>query len=149
MRKFVSREEKECVMQYEEVVGLLVAARKVKVEIDSKIKRLEREVLETKFANDAVQPIRNQGGERTVEGVTFEIKRTYVWDQELLAEALKMYPSVEDWPSFVTPVNEVKVNLTKFKQFCLDHADHPLLPKIHGAMSAKFGDPKIKAIKEV
>jgi len=47
-------------MQYEEVVGLLVAARKVKVEIDSKIKRLEREVLETKFANDAVQPIRNQ-----------------------------------------------------------------------------------------
>ena len=47
MRKFVSREEKECVMQYEEVVGLLVAARKVKVEIDSKIKRLEREVLDT------------------------------------------------------------------------------------------------------
>ena len=38
-------------MQYEEVVGLLVAARKVKVEIDSKIKRLEREVLETKIAN--------------------------------------------------------------------------------------------------
>ena len=42
MRKFVSRREKECVMQYEEVVGLLVAARKVKAEIDSKIKAFRK-----------------------------------------------------------------------------------------------------------
>ena len=136
-------------MKYEVIVGMLIAARNEKVEIDSKIKRLEREVLETKFANDAIQPIRNQGGERTEEGVTFGIKRTYVWDQELLAEALSVYESVASWPSFVTPVNQAKVSLTKFKQFCLDHPNDPLLPKIHGAMSTKFGDPKIKAIKEV
>ena len=52
-------------MEYESVVEELVAAKKLKSEIDSKIKRLEREVLETKIAMDAVAPIRNQGGERT------------------------------------------------------------------------------------
>ena len=133
-------------MEYESVVEELVAAKKLKSEIDSKIKRLEREVLETKIAMDAVAPIRNQGGERTESGVTFEVKRTHVWDQDLLLDALNMYPSTEDWPSFVTPVNEIKVNLNGFKTFCLDFPDHDLVEGINRARSTKLGDPKIEAM---
>jgi hypothetical protein len=136
-------------MEYESLVKELVAAKKIKSEIDSKIKRLEREVLDTKIASDAVAPLRNQGGERTENGVTFEIKRTYVWDQDLLANALSMYPSVEDWPSFITPPAEIKVNLNKFKTFALENPKHPIIEKLHAALSTKLGDPKIKAIKEV
>jgi len=83
-------------MEYESLVKELVAAKKIKSEIDSKIKRLEREVLDTKIASDAVAPLRNQGGERTENGVTFEIKRTYAWDQDLLADALSIYMSIAD-----------------------------------------------------
>ena len=136
-------------MEYESIVKELIAAKKIKSEIDSKIKRLEREVLDTKIASDAVAPLRNQGGERTENGVTFEIKRTYVWDQDLLVDALSMYPSTEDWPSFVTPPSEIKVNLNKFKTFALENPKHPLVEGIHAALSTKLGDPKIKAIKEV
>ena len=132
-------------MEYDEIVSVLVAERKRRTEIDHKIKKLEREVLETKTARDAIAPILNQGGERTENGVTFEIKRSYLWDQALLQGALE---TQREYIPFVSHKLEIKVNLTQFKSFCLDHPGHPIIPKIHAAMSTKFGSPRIKAIKE-
>ena len=70
-------------MNYAELVEALDVAKKQKKLIESKIKKLSSQVLECQEAQASVLPLSNQGGERTVQGVTFEVKRTYEWDQSI------------------------------------------------------------------
>ncbi len=63
-----------------------------KQEIERHIKSVERELLDQKEVSQLLLPLNNEGGERTQDGITVEIKRDHVWDQEMLDEVLESMP---------------------------------------------------------
>ena len=62
----------------------LVGAKSKKAEIDRTIKKLNRELLDTKEVSAMLAPIHNEGGERTVNGITVEMKRDPSCDQVII-----------------------------------------------------------------
>ncbi len=121
----------------------LVGAKSKKAEIDRTIKKLNRELLDTKEVSAMLAPIHNEGGERTVDGITVEMKRDHIWDQVILDEVSEAIPK-QDWPSFLTQQTTYKVDMRAFKDYALAHPE--LASKWHDAHSIKLGDPKVKAI---
>lgn len=130
-------------MEYDEIVSAISVAKNQKAEIDVNIKKLQRELLDTKEAKENILPIRNSGGERTVGRVTFEIKRDYVWDEERIKEILAA--AIEP-PPFVTMKLEYKIDMRKFKDWAMEHPEQA--GPWHSAMAIKYGDPRVKSIKE-
>ena len=127
-------------MKYAELVEALDVAKKQKKLIESKIKKLSSQVLECQEAQDSVLPLSNQGGERTVQGVTFEVKRTYEWNQSQIDAALSLL-KVEGFP-FLSQL--FKVDMKQYKDWAL------LNPKsaqvFSSALATKLGDPTVKKI---
>ena len=121
----------------------LVAAKSKKGEIEKTIRKLNRELLDTKEVSAILAPIHNEGGERTDSGITVEIKRDHIWDQVILDEVVESIPK-QDWPSFLTQQTTYKVDMRSFKDYALAHPE--LASKWHDAHSIKLGDPKVKTI---
>lgn len=121
----------------------LVGAKSKKAEIEKAIRKLNRELLDTKEVSAILAPIHNEGGERTDSGITVEIKRDHIWDQVILDEVSEAIPK-QDWPSFLTQQTTYKIDMRAFKEYALAHPE--LASKWHDAHSIKLGDPKVKAI---
>ena len=121
----------------------LVGAKSKKAEIEKTIRKLNRELLDTKEVSAILAPIHNEGGERTDSGITVEIKRDHIWDQVILDEVVESIPK-QDWPSFLTQQTTYKVDMRSFKDYALAHPE--LASKWHDAHSIKLGDPKVKTI---
>ena len=128
-------------MTYAEVVEALDVAKKRKVIIDSKIKKLTRQVLDSKEAQASVLPLSNQGGERTVQGVTYEVKRSYEWDQDQIEAALLLLKD-ENFLPFLTSL--WKINMSKYKEWAMLN---PINARIFSsALATKLGNPTVKKI---
>jgi 23S rRNA G2445 N2-methylase RlmL len=121
----------------------LAGAKSKKEEIEKTIRRLNRELLDTKEASAMLAPIHNEGGERTVRGITVEMKRDHIWDQAILDEVSEAIPK-QNWPSFLTQQTTYKVDMRAFKDYALAHPE--LASKWHDAHSIKLGDPRVKSI---
>ena len=127
--------------EYDDLVEDLSVAKEARDVIDVNIKKLQRKLLDTKEAQENILPIRNSGGERTVDRVTFEIKRNYVWDQKRIDEILK---AADELPPFVR--HEYKIDMRKFKDWAVENPEQA--STWHSAMAIKYGDPRVKSIKE-
>jgi len=121
----------------------LVGAKSKKAEIDRTIKKLNRELLDTKEVSAMLAPIHNEGGERTVNGITVEMKRDHIWDQVILDEVSEAIPK-QNWPSFLTQQTTYKVDMRAFKDYALAHPAEA--KKWHDAHSIKLADPRVKSI---
>jgi len=121
----------------------LAGAKSKKGEIEKTIRKLNRELLDTKEVSAILTPIHNEGGERTDSGITVEIKRDHIWDQVILDEVVESIPK-QEWPSFITQQTTYKVDMRAFKDYALAHPE--LASKWHDAHSIKLGDPKVKTI---
>ena len=121
----------------------IVGAKNKKAELDKLIKKLERDLLDTKLVSALLTTIHNEGGERTDGAYTVEIPRTHVWDQPMVDEILEAMPP-SDWPSFVTQQTTYKIDMRKFKDFAVNHPSEA--GPWHDAHSIKLGDSKIKKI---
>ena len=129
--------------EYDDLVGMLSLAKESRDVIDVNIKKLQRKLLDTKEAQENILPIRNSGGERTVGRVTFEIKRNYVWDQDRISE---LVVAADKLPPFVTMKLEYKIDMRKFKDWAVENPEQA--NPWHSAMAIKYGDPRVKSIKE-
>jgi len=129
--------------EYDDLVGMLSIAKESRDVIDVNIKKLQRKLLDTKEAQENILPIRNSGGERTVGRVTFEIKRNYVWDQDRISE---LVVAADELPPFVTMKLEYKIDMRKFKDWAVENPEQA--NPWHSAMAIKYGDPRVKSIKE-
>ena len=121
----------------------LAGAKSKKGEIEKTIRKLNRELLDTKEVSAILAPIHNEGGERTDSGITVEIKRDHIWDQVILDEVVESIPK-QDWPSFLTQQTTYKVDMRSFKDYALAHPE--LASKWHDAHSIKLADPRVKSI---
>ena len=64
-----------------------------KQELDVRIKKLEQQLLSTEELAQQKLLLSNQGGQKSHRGITTEIKRNHVWDQEVLTEM-----NLSPWP---------------------------------------------------
>jgi len=121
----------------------IVGAKNKKAELDKQIKKLERDLLDTKLVSALLATIHNEGGETTDGPYTVEIPRTHIWDQSMVDEILEGMPPSE-WPSFVTQQTIYKIDMRKFKDFAVSHPSEA--GRWHAAHSIKLGESKIKKI---
>ena len=67
----------------EEAVSLayqLEGAKQKKRELDTHIKKLEQQLLNTEELAQQKLLLSNEGGQKTISGISVEIKRDHVWD---------------------------------------------------------------------
>ena len=121
----------------------LHGANQKKHEIEQHIKSVERELLDQKEVSQLLLPLNNEGGERTQDGITVEIKREHVWDQGMLDELLESMPR-ESWPSFVAQVTNYKVDMRGFTAWAMAHPNEA--GRWHACHSIKLGKERVKSI---
>ena len=121
----------------------LHGAKEKKKELEQYIKKCERDLLDHKEVRGLLLPLNNEGGERTQNGITVEIKRDHVWDQEMLDEVLESMPR-ESWPSFVAQVTNYKVDMRGFTAWAMAHPDEA--GRWHACHSIKLGKERVKTI---
>ena len=121
----------------------LHGAKEKKKELEQYIKKCERDLLDHKEVRGLLLPLNNEGGERTQNGITVEIKRDHVWDQFLLDELLESMPR-ESWPSFVAQVTNYKVDMRGFTAWAMAHPDEA--GRWHACHSIKLGKERVKSI---
>ena len=121
----------------------LHGAKQKKQEIERHIKSVERKLLDQKEVSQLLLPLNNEGGERTQDGITVEIKREHVWDQGMLDELLESMPR-ESWPSFVAQVTNYKVDMRGFTAWAMAHPDEA--GRWHARHSIKLGKERVKSI---
>jgi hypothetical protein len=124
-----------------------IAAKQKQKELGTHIKKVERDLLDTKEISDLKLLLSNEGGQKTHQGVTIESKRDHVWDQERLANVLSDTPQ-DHWPDFVTVNTTYKVDYRAFQTFAMSNPGDPMVEALHSAHSIKLGDHKIKEINE-
>jgi|TARA_R110001583_G_scaffold5559_3_gene29923 hypothetical protein len=124
-----------------------IAAKQKQKELGTHIKKVERDLLDTREISDLKLLLSNEGGQKTHQGVTIESKRDHVWDQERLANVLSDTPQ-DHWPDFVTVNTTYKVDYRAFQTFAMSNPGDPMVEALHSAHSIKLGDHKIKEINE-
>ena len=124
-----------------------IAAKQKQKELGTHIKKVERDLLDTREISDLKLLLSNEGGQKTHQGVTMESKRDHVWDQERLAHVLSDTPQ-DHWPDFVTVNTTYKVDYRAFQTFAMSNPGDPMVEALHSAHSIKLGDHKIKEINE-
>lgn len=135
--------EKEKSMTFDELLDALKTYQDMVAGLNVNIKKIKRQILETKEAQDGIAPIRNEGGQRKVDNLTLEIKRTYNWDQDALHTFY--YQQADDTlPSFITRSTVYKVDQRKYQSWATQNPAENL--KIGSALSVKLGEPSIKSI---
>ena len=78
-----------------------LGSKRKKKEIDTQIKKLEQQLLDTEELGNLKLLLSNEGGQKTYQGITVETKRDHVWDQDRLHEVFSTL-SNEDLPECVT-----------------------------------------------
>jgi len=121
----------------------LHGAKEKKKELEQYIKKCERDLLDHKEVRGLLLPLNNEGGERTQNGITVEIKRDHVWDQSMLDELLESTPQKE-WPSFVTQEIKYKVDMRAFTAWAMAHPTDAA--GYHACHSIKLGTERVKSI---
>ena len=124
-----------------------IAAKQKQKELGTHIKKVERDLLDTREISDLKLLLSNEGGQKTHQAVTIESKRDHVWDQERLANVLSDTPQ-DHWPDFVTVNTTYKVDYRAFQTFAMSNPGDPMVEALHSAHSIKLGDHKIKEINE-
>tara|TARA_R100000963_G_C4607049_1_gene78732 strand:+ start:44 stop:472 length:429 start_codon:yes stop_codon:yes gene_type:complete len=124
-----------------------IAAKQKQKELGTHIKKVERDLLDTREISDLKLLLSNEGGQKTHQGVTIESKRDHVWDQERLANVLSDTPQ-DHWPDFVTVNTTYKVDYRAWQTFAMSNPGDPMVEALHSAHSIKLGDHKIKEINE-
>ena len=128
-------------MTYAEAVEALYRLKEDKSFIEREIKKLTRVVLDSQEAQASVLLLSNQGGERTVQGVTYEVKRSYEWDQDQIEAALLLLKD-ENYLPFLTSL--WKINMSKYKAWAMQN---PVNAQIFSsALATKLGNPTVKKI---
>lgn len=121
----------------------LHGAKEKKQEVERHIKSVERELLDQKEVSQLLLPLNNEGGERTQNGITVEIKRDHVWDQSMLDKVLESTPR-DKWPSFVTQEIKYKVDMRAFTAWAMAHPTDAA--GYHACHSIKLGNERVKSI---
>ena len=128
-------------MTYAEAVEALYRLKEDKSFIEREIKKLTRVVLDSQEAQASVLLLSNQGGERTDQGVTYEVKRSYEWDQDQIEAALLLLKD-ENYLPFLTSL--WKINMSKYKEWAMLN---PINARIFSsALATKLGNPTVKKI---
>jgi hypothetical protein len=128
-------------MTYAEAVEALYRLKEDKSFIEREIKKLTRVVLDSQEAQASVLLLSNQGGERTDQGVTYEVKRSYEWDQDQIEAALLLLKD-ENYLPFLTSL--WKINMSKYKDWA---TLNPINAQIFSsALATKLGNPTVKKI---
>ena len=130
----------------EEAVSLayqLEGAKQKKRELDTHIKKLEQQLLNTEELAQQKLLLSNEGGQRTISGISVEIKRDHVWDQSMLDKVLESMPR-ESWPSFVAQVTNYKVDMRGFTAWAMAHPNEA--GRWHACHSIKLGKERVKSI---
>ena len=128
-------------MTYAEAVEALYRLKEDKSFIEREIKKLTRVVLDSQEAQASVLLLSNQGGERTDQGVTYEVKRSYEWDQDQIEAALLLLKD-ENYLPFLTSL--WKINMSKYKAWAMQN---PVNAQIFSsALATKLGNPTVKKI---
>ena len=130
-------------MTFDELVVALKTQQDMASSLKVTINKLTRQILETKEAQDGIAPIRNEGGQRKMDNLTLEIKRTYNWDQDALHTFF--YQQADDTlPSFLTRSTVYKVDQRKYDSWS---TQNPSEAQRNGsALSVEFGKPSIKSV---
>ena len=135
--------EKEKSMTFDELLDALKTYQDMVAGLNVNIKKIKRQILETKEAQDIIAPIRNEGGQRKADNLTLEIKRTYNWDQDALHTFY--YQQADDTlPSFITRSTVYKVDQRKYDSWSTQNPSEAL--RIGSALSVKLGEPSIKSV---
>lgn len=135
--------EKEKSMTFDELVVALKTQQDMASSLKVTIDKLKRQILETKEAQDGIAPIRNEGGQRKMDNLTLEIKRTHRWDQDALHTFY--YQQADDTlPSFITRSTVYKVDQRKYQSWAAQNPAENL--KIGSALSVELGKPSIKSV---
>tara|TARA_Y100000593_G_scaffold31502_1_gene62099 strand:+ start:351 stop:761 length:411 start_codon:yes stop_codon:yes gene_type:complete len=130
-------------MTFDELLDALKTYQDMVAGLNVNIKKIKRQILETKEAQDGIAPIRNEGGQRKVDNLTLEIKRTYNWDQDALNTFY--YQQADDTlPSFITRSTVYKVDQRKYQSWATQNPSEAL--RIGSALSVKLGEPSIKSV---
>jgi hypothetical protein len=131
-------------MSYEESVKYLHDLKNGKAVLETKIKKVTREILDLQQSKSAVLPLSNQGGERTVQGVTYEIKRSYEWDSDLIENALSILKTDEKSLPFIKSEHNFKVDMRQYKDWAMMNPKEALI--FSSALATKLGNTTIKKI---
>jgi len=116
-------------------------------ELGTHLKKVERDLLDTREISDLKLLLSNEGGQKTYQGITIESKRDHVWDQQRVAKVLFDTPK-DHWPDFVTETTTYKVDYRAFQAFAMSNPGDPMVEALHSAHSIKLGDHKIKEINQ-
>ena len=131
-------------MSYEESVKYLHDLKNGKAVLETKIKKVTREILDLQQSKSVVLPLSNQGGERTVQGVTYEIKRSYEWDSDLIENALSILKTDEKSLPFIKSEHNFKVDMRQYKDWAMMNPKEALI--FSSALATKLGNTTIKKI---
>jgi|TARA_R110000796_G_scaffold118379_1_gene232052 hypothetical protein len=126
-----------------------LGSKRKKKEIDTQIKKLEQQLLDTEELGNLKLLLSNEGGQKTYQGITVETKRDHVWDQDRLHEVFSTL-SNEDLPECVTvkKTTTYKIDYRAFQSFAMSHPNDKTVELLHSAHSIKLGDHKIKEINQ-
>ena len=119
----------------------LLCLKALHSQFKTKIKKLERELAKV----EAILPLHNAGGSRTVNGVCVELRRTHHWDQEMLNDICDRIERPH-WPHFIKEVTTLKVDNREWMKWAaanLDAAD-----MFTPAYGLSVSQPKVKEVKE-
>jgi len=131
-------------MNYDSLVMQLHAALQKKSDLDKHINAVKRDLLATPELQAQVAPLHNSGGEKTEAGITVEVAKKHIWQQEMLAAVLNEMPE-DEWPPFVTRQAIFKIDMRKFANAAVSNPS--LVQPFNSAHSIKLSDPKISKVK--
>jgi hypothetical protein len=142
-----------CVYRENRKIEMEIAALKaLHLQFTTKIKKLERvlagverDLLDQPEIQEAILPLHNAGGSKTVDGVCVELRRTHLWDQELLTE---ICDGIErsHWPHFIKEVTTLKVDNREWMKWVA--ANHKAADMFTPAYGLKVSQPRVKEVKE-
>ena len=130
-------------MTFDELVVALKTQQDMASSLKVTIDKLKRQILETKEAQDGIAPIRNEGGQRKMDNLTLEIKRTHRWDQDALHTFY--YQQADDTLLLSSP--EAPSTKSINESISLGPRSNPAENlKIGSALSVELGKPSIKSV---
>jgi len=130
----------------------IAALKALHLQFTTKIKKLERvlagverDLLDHPEIQEAILPLHNAGGSKTVDGVCVELRRTHHWDQETLTDICDRIERPH-WPHFIKEVITLKVDNREWMKWAaanLDAAD-----MFTPAYGLEVSQPRVKGVKE-
>ena len=142
-----------CVYRENREIAMEIASLKaLHLQFTTKIKKLERvlagverDLLDQPEIQEAILPLHNAGGSKTIDGVCVELRRTHLWDQETLTDICDRIERPH-WPHFITEVTTLKVDNREWMKWAA--ANHEAADMFTPAYGLKVSEPRVKEVKE-